>query len=118
MNYFTEAKIRASAVEYLRRQLGWGKSLAKTLLEALDFEAGEIIGLSPTPLSPAEMTQFDSGHTPMQSKPERIKILDTHYLVVPIPKADDQLVEAIYELLQSRERGCFLKSYFAEAHDP
>jgi len=40
MSYITEAIVRATAVEYMRRQLAQGKSLAKGLLETVDFEGG------------------------------------------------------------------------------
>lgn len=119
MSHVKEERARSSAVEYIRRQLGEGKSLAKSLLATLDFEEGEIIALSPTPLSPPEIVQFDRGHAPqVHAKPERIKIGDAHYLAVPKASANEQLVDAIYGLLQTPESICFLENYLAEAHDP
>jgi hypothetical protein len=118
MSYVKEESARASAVQYIRRQLGQGKSLAKTLLDAVDFDRGEIITLSPTPLSPTEMIQFDWGHTPQpQAKPEHIKIGDASYVAVPKATANEQLVEAIYDLLRSPESICLLENSLAEAHD-
>ncbi len=100
MSHVKEENIRASAVDYMRRQLGQGKSLAKLLLETVDFGQGSVITLSPVPLSPAETIQFDWGHTrPTQATPQRIKIGDTSYLAVPSETANEQLVEAIYDLL-------------------
>lgn len=118
MSYITEASVRTSAVEYTRRQLGQGKSLAKALLETVVFEEGRIMTLSPTALSPTETIQFDWGHTPTHAKAERIKMGDAYYLAVPTPNADEQLIEAIYESLQNPERICFLENYLAAAHDP
>jgi hypothetical protein len=119
MSHVKEESARASAAEYIRRQLGQGKSLSKSLLATVDFEKGEIIALSPTPLSPDETVQFDWGHTPQtEVKPEHVKIGDASYLAVPTPKADEQLVEAIYESLQNPQSICFLENDLAEAHDP
>jgi hypothetical protein len=107
-----------TAVKYIRRQLGQGKSLAKTLLETVDFEQGDIITLSPTPLSPTEAMQFERGHTPQTpTKPERIKIGDSFYLAVPKTTAYEQLAETIYDELTTRRSVCFLENYLAEAHD-
>jgi hypothetical protein len=121
MNYITEASARAAAVEYIRRQLGQGKSLSKSLLATIDFEKGDIIALSSTPFfGPEDILQFDwGGHAPQAvAKRERIKIGDTSYIAVPKASANKQLVEAIYESLQNPESICFLENYLAEAHDP
>jgi len=73
--------------------------------------------LSPTPLSPTETVQFDWGHTPQtHARPEHIKIGDASYIAVPKANADAQLVEAIYELLQTPESICLLENFLAEAH--
>jgi hypothetical protein len=118
MSYITEATVRASAVEYMRRQLAEGKSLAKALLQVVDFEGGSVMTLSPTPISPTETIQFDSGHAPQtQTKPEHMKIGDTFYLAVPKVNAIEQLAEAIYGQLTTPRSICFLENYLAEARD-
>jgi len=118
MSYITEASVRAAAVKYIRRQLVKGKSLAKALLEAVDFEGGRVMTLSPTPLSPTEAMQFDWGHAPQtQAKPENIKIGDTSYVAVPTANANGQLVAAIYDELRKAQSACFLENSLAEAHD-
>jgi hypothetical protein len=118
MNYVTEANIRASAVRYMRRQLGQGKSLAKALLERIDFEQGDIITLRPTPLSPTETIRLERGHTlQTPSKRERIKIGDSFYLAVPKATANEQLVGTIYDQLTTPRSICFLENYLAEVND-
>jgi hypothetical protein len=118
MSYITEVGVRASAAEYIRRQLAQGKSLAKALLQAVDFEEGRVMTLSPTPLSPTETMQFDRGHAPQtHTKPERIKFGDTTYLAVPTANANEELVAAIYDELRKPQSACFLENSLAEAHD-
>ena len=118
MSYVKEKNVRASAVQYMRGQLGQGKSLAKTLLETVDFGEGDIIALSPTPLSSTETIQFDSGHTPQTHvKPERIKFGDRTHLAVPTPNANQQLAAMIYDALGNLQSVCFLENFLAEAHD-
>lgn len=119
MTYITAANVRASAVEYVRRQLGQGKSLSKGLLEVVDFEAGRIMTLSPTPLSPTETMEFDWGHAPLtQTKPEHIKIGGTSYLAFPTANADEQLIEQIYDKLENPQSLCLLENYLFEAGAP
>lgn len=118
MSHITEANIRAAAVEHIRRQLGQGKSLSKSLLACIDFKTGGLRTLSPSPLSSEETKQFDWGHTPTRAKPERIRIGNAYHLGVPTPTSDEQLVAIIYESLQSPESACLLENYLSEAHDP
>lgn len=119
MSYITEASVRAAAVEYIRRKLGQGKSLAKALLKTLDFGQGQIMTLTASSLNPAETVRFDWGHAPQaEAKPERLKFGDTTYTAFPVANANEQLVGAIYESLQNPESICFLENYLAEAHDP
>lgn len=113
--------VRASAVEYMRRQLGQGKSLAKALLETVDFEEGKILTSYPTPASPIEAEQqFKWGHLwghSVQTQPEQVKIAGAYYVAFPVAKAREQLVEMIRDLLRDTERVCLLENYLAEAHD-
>jgi len=121
MSYITETSVRAAAVEYIRRQLGQGKSLAKSLLATVDFEEGEILTSYPTPPRPIEAAQqFKWGHSwgqSVQTQPEQVKIAGAYYVAFPVAKAREQLVEAIYGSLQNPESICFLENYLAEAHD-
>lgn len=119
MNHLKEESARAAAIEYIRRQLRQGNSLAKLLLHNVDFGNGYIVTLSASSLTPAEAIRFDCGHEPpTDAKSEPIKIGDAYYPAVPTPKTDEQLAEAIHRLLQNPQSACFLENHLAEAHDP
>ena len=54
MSYIAQETMRTAAIEYVRRQLREGKSLAKLLLKTVDFAEGNVATLSPTPLNPTD----------------------------------------------------------------
>jgi hypothetical protein len=119
MTYVKEEIIRSAAVEYVRRQLAQGKSLARHLTENIDFGQGDILILTPAPLNQTEMTQFDWGHTPTaQSMPVQITIADASYMVAHKADVYDQLAEGIFKQLGDTGNVCLLENSLAQAQDP
>jgi hypothetical protein len=51
-------KQRAAAVDYMMQQLGRGKTLAKLLLETVDFERGTVAILNVVQLSETQMREL------------------------------------------------------------
>jgi len=118
MTHLKEENIRAAAVEYLKKQLGKGKSLTTILLQALDFGTGDVIALSPTPLSPAETTQFDWGHVPPNmAEAKYITVGNLSGLATPVAKANDQLVDLICNSLAATESVCLMENWLSDAGD-
>lgn len=112
-------RARVAAVEYIKQQLVQGKSLAKFLLETLDFESGESAALSATPLTPGEIAHYRQGHASRtDSVPRSIVIGGTTHAAYPTPSANEQLADAIYALLGSPADLCLLENSIAQVGDP
>jgi len=114
-----EHDARAGAVEYLKRQLGQGKSLSKLLLDAVAFENGEIVALSAAEIGPAEVTQFDWGHARQgETPPQQVKVGDRPYKAYPTPSAAAGLSGAVYDCLNGAGNLCLMENFLFEAGAP
>lgn len=114
-----EKSTRAAAADYIRQQLAQGKSLAKLLLEALDFDGGKSTALSAVPLAAGEIVQFGWGHARRtDSAPRSVMINGTVHAAYPTLSANEQLADAVYALLGSRADLCLLENSIAQADDP
>jgi hypothetical protein len=112
-------RARAAAAEYIKQQLAQGKSLAKLLLETLDFENGEIVALSAIPLNPGEIAQYRQGHARVAgAKPQQVGIGEKTYAAYPVPSAQEQLGNVIRGCLDGEWNVCLLENHLAQTGDP
>jgi hypothetical protein len=118
MTRVNEECIRGAVVEYMRRQLGQGKSLGMLLLKTVAFEKGDVDILTPAPLNPTEIVEFDRGHAPQtQIAPKRITIGDAPYIAIPKDNASVELANLIGKLLIDADDLCVLENSLAQASD-
>jgi len=118
MTRVNEECIRGAVVEYMRRQLGQGKSLGMLLLKTVAFEKGDVDILTPAPLNPTEIVEFDRGHAPQtQIAPKRITIGDAPYIAIPKDNASVELANLIGKLLIEADDLCVLENSLAQASD-
>jgi hypothetical protein len=106
------------AAEYLKRLLSQGKTLARSSLKSVDLRDGNIIVLSPGPLTSEEITQFDLGHKPDQEASSRKLVIGNRsYVAHSVANVVDQLADLIYGFLDRQGSMCILENSLAEARD-
>ena len=119
MTYLAEAAVREAAIDYLKRQLANGNTLATHLLETINFQAGKVIILSPVLLNPTQLLEFSWGHAP--EKPEdatQFTIGGQSFLAYPKARVEEQFAQIIEGWLTRREYVCLLENGLARAGDP
>jgi hypothetical protein len=118
MTNVTDETQRQAAIDYMRQQLGSGKTLAKLLLEVTDFQTGTIAVLNAVPLGGTEIMEFSWGHVPPDEEPpQHITILGQPFLAYPKANAHEEFVELIHNSLQDAEDLCLLEHFLASAGD-
>jgi hypothetical protein len=118
-SHLLEEKQRAAAVNYMMQQLGSGKTLAKLLLETVDFERGTVAILTVVQLSETEMREFNWGHVPLApASAQYIEILGQPFLAYPKANSYEHLTEVIYSSLEDPECLCILQNMLASPGDP
>lgn len=115
---YLDKAVRASALEYLRRVLMQGKTLAKSLLQTTQLTDDKTALLSVAPFAAAAFERFDAGHVaPIEGSLRKITIGDRSYVASPTIGATDQLAAVIHRLLNSDGSICMLENSLAEASD-
>ena len=118
MGHLTQKTQRAAAIDYVKHQLGRGSTLAKILLETIDFQKGDPAILSKAPLDLTEITQFTRGHMPpTRQASSRVTIGETSYVAYPKATAADDLIEFIYSSLENPGEVCLLENHLAQSGD-
>jgi hypothetical protein len=117
--YILEEVQRAAAISYLRQKLGDGKTLARLLLESVDFATGAVAVLNAIAMSGSLITEFNCGHVPLSPESAQyIKILGQPYLAYPTSNSYEHLTEVIYWSMESPESICLMENMRASPNDP
>ena len=118
-SYLLEEKQRAAAVDYMMRQLGGGNTLAKLLLETVDFERGAVTILNVVQLSETQMREFNWGHARLAPESaQHIEILEQPFPAYPTANSYEHLTEVIYSSLEDPQCVCVLEDMLAGPEDP
>lgn len=119
ISYPTEPDVREAALDYLKGQLGEGHTLATLLREAIDFQRGKVMILSPVPLNRTQLLEFEWGHAPLKDEEAtQITIADRPFLAYPTAGVEEQLAQVIHDWLMKRDQICLLENELAQAQDP
>ena len=117
-SYLLEEKQRAAAVDYMMQQLGSGKTLAKLLLETVDFERGTVAILNVVQLSETQMREFNWGRGPLAQSAQYIEIQWQPFLAYPTANSYEHVTEVIYSSLEDPQCVCILQNMLASPGDP
>jgi len=118
-SYILEEEQRAAAISYLRQKLGAGKTLARLLLESVDFSTGAVAVLNAVALSESLIMEFDWGHVPpAPESAQYIKILGQPFLAYPTANSYEHLTEVIYSSMESPESICLMENMLASPNYP
>lgn len=118
-SYILEEEQRAAAISYLEQKLGSGKTLARLLLESVDFSTGAVAVLNAVPLSESLIMEFNWGHVPpAPESAQYIKIQGRPLLAYPTANSYEHLTEVIYSSMESPESICLMENMLASPNDP
>lgn len=118
-SYILEQEQRAVAIAHLRQKLGSGKTLARLLLESVDFATGAVAVLNAVALSGSLITEFNWGHVaPAPESAQYIKIQGRPFLAYPMANSYEHLIEVIYSSMESPESICLMENMLASPNDP
>lgn len=110
---------KLAAIHFLKKQLAQGKALANSLLESLQLEQGIVGILTPFPLDPSQVAEFDAGHLSQAEPPQRpMKLAQAGPMIYPVVGSEEQLVKLVLNLLEKREDICLLGNSIARTGDP
>lgn len=112
----TQDKIIASG--YLENQLAKGKTLCKYLLDMVRQGQGDFICLSPTPLGPDKVIQFEEGHVHNDTVLNTLVIGDVSGSMGQKADSLKQLASFIQTRLTSPQHFCVLENSLANPSDP
>jgi hypothetical protein len=122
MTECSERSLGPQAIDYIRRHLTDGKTLAGHLLETLDLEGGSVIACLPSNVSDRDALQFEEGVLP-HPDPGTFRYLTdkrgSTSMLVPVPNTDPWLVSLVQHFLSpSADRVCIFEEFYAEPSDP
>src|SRR5450755_3649269 len=109
---------RSVALAYLQDQLANDKTLSRFLVQAVRDKDGDLSYMSPRPLSPAEVVQFETGHKFDSSSPVAMKAGNISGIFYPTPSSDEELADFVLRRLSDSERIALLENSLAAPSDP
>ena len=116
MQHLNEKVGRSAGIRYMKHVLSQGHTLARFLLKSIKPQGGIMFILSPDPLDPLQVLQFDSGHFPQE--PVSATIGGSPGTMSPVADSDDEFIRLISELLEAPGSVCLIENFFASAGDP
>jgi hypothetical protein len=119
MTYLKDAIVRASAIEYMCRTLGQGKTLASLILRNVNLQEGTITVLIPDLYKSIEISEFNRGHLiASNGRQQRVKVGQISGIALSKVNVGDELVEFVSNLLGSPNSFCILENSLAAVGDP
>jgi len=116
MQHLNDEVSHSAGILHLTHVLTQGHTLAKFLLQNFTPQGGTISILSPEPLDPSQLLQFDYGHFPQDPVPAIIGGLPG--TMSPVADSDDEFVGLISELLEAPDSVCLMENSSSRAGDP
>jgi len=116
MQHLNDEISRSAGARYLTHILTQGHTLAKFLLQSVTPQVGTISILSPDPLDPSQLLQFDYGHFPQD--PVSATIGGLPGTISPVADSDDEFIGLISELLEAPDSVCLIENSSSRAGDP
>jgi len=119
---FREFQLGPEALEYIKKCLAQGKTLAGHLLRRRDLATGEVSTFFPSEVSTEQVKEFTFGGklpTPPAETHKFFTAKDgSQYKAIPIPNTDFWLVGAVQDFLRGREEAiCVFEDALARPGD-
>ncbi|HEV2826949.1 MAG TPA: hypothetical protein VGW76_05050 [Pyrinomonadaceae bacterium] len=115
MNTFKKIELGSEGVEYVKRQLTLGHTLAKSLLASHDIGTGRVFTILPASTDDAAAKDFESGG----KLPSLFSPNDNDSNLEPVPNTDSYLVDQVRTFLhEGNDRACVFEDASAAPGDP